>query len=296
MNPHELYGLIKWIFILSVILFTGFLLQKKHNWNPLYLVLAGIVLILFYYIQYTTYKYHPFLYATLLPMLSVLSILVLSYYFFERQYIKRVSEIEKNTIKTKLSRDLHDDLAATVSSIGFYLTLIKFQIKEKNTKISGFIQKSENLLQEATDAITDLIWAINPKPETLASLITRIAKNYRPLFQEQSTLFKIPKEASFAQTTLKDNIKQNIFLIIKETLNNILKYAEATHVSIAVKKEKKVISIRIQDNGKGFDYETVKNKGNGLINMQKRAAEIGATLSINSNKGEGTSIDIVFSS
>jgi len=293
-DPHYLFELIKWFFVILLITISGFILQKKHKWKLAYTVLAGLFLILFYYLQFNYFIYQSFLYATLIPLVSIITSVLLIYYYFERQYVKRISKIEQNKIKVKLSRDLHDDLATTVSSIGFYLSLMKFDLKEKNPKISGFIQKSESLLQEATDAITDLIWSINPKPETIKSLLMRIQKNYQQLFIEKGISFEIFKEKAQMNSILEDTAKQNIFLIIKETLNNILKYAEATEVKVEIEKWDKQTRLTIKDNGKGFDYSISKDKGNGLLNMQKRAEEIHATIKLTSETGKGTSIEIVF--
>jgi len=293
-DPHNLFEFTKWIFVLTLITLAGYSLQKKHHWKLFYLVLGGLFLVFFYLIQYSYFEYKPFLYATILPLTSIIMSILLTYYYFERKFIKKTTELEKNNIKTKLSRDLHDDLASTVSSIGFYLTLIKFNIKDKNSKISEFIQKSENLLQDATDAITDLIWSINPKPETLNTLLLRIQKNHQALFKEKNIHLELPNDTTYLTIKLEDTVKQNIFLIIKEALNNILKYAEATQVSIEVHKKGKATLLTIKDNGKGFDYHNSINKGNGLLNIQKRAEEIQANISIVSKEGKGTIIKVIF--
>ncbi len=293
LDPHKLFELIKWIFIILLIGITGYRQQIKHRWNPVYTVSGSLLFVIFYYIQYTYFQYAPFLYATLLPLSSVVVAILLTYYYFERKHIKNISEWEKNQIKTRFSRDLHDDLAATVSSIGFYLSLIRIQTKEKDTKISSFIQKAEDLLQDAANAITDLIWSVHPKPETLASLLQRIQKNYQPLFQAKNIRFAILPQ-QLPRRKLSDTEKQHIYLIIKEALNNILKYAEATEVLISIEDSGTNTQIRITDNGKGFDFVASQNRGNGLRNMQKRAIEIPAKIQIYSKKGNGTHIKLIF--
>jgi len=83
--------------------------------------------------------------------------------------------------------------------------------------------------------------------------------------------------------------RQHIYLILKEAINNLVKYSESTTASIQIKKEQGILKIGISDNGKGFLY-TKKNTGNGLLNMKERADLIHAELKIESTPGEGTKI------
>ena len=293
-DPLELYGLIKWIFVLLMVTIFGFMLQKKHLWKPVYPLIGGFALLVFYYIQYKTFKYDSFLYATVLPLSGVIGIILLTYYFFEQYYVRKLNVIEKNKIRQKLSRDLHDDLAATISSIGFYLTLIRFGLKEKNTKVLAAVQKSEDLIEDATGALTDLIWSINPKPESIQNLLLRLQQKFDLLFKDHAISFTIHKDKELAHYQLSGNTKQNIFLILKEAINNSIKYAAPTQIDLKLYKTAHKIAITISDNGRGFVYTDAIERGNGLTNMQTRAAEIQAEINIKTAEGQGTSIRILF--
>ena len=198
--------------------------------------------------------------------------------------------LEKNAIKTKLSQDLHDDLAATVSSIGFYLTMIKLNVKEGQTTIQTMIQKSESLLQEASDTIADMIWSYQVKKASLRVVMMRLQKNYENLFAEKQIKFVMPKLTGIPEVLLPAQPKQQIYLILKEALHNVLKYADAQQVEIKIDLQDKLLTISVIDDGKGFDYIQNKNKGNGLTNMQKRAEDIQADCTIQSKIGQGTCI------
>jgi len=84
--------------------------------------------------------------------------------------------------------------------------------------------------------------------------------------------------------------RRNVFLVVKEALHNIVKYASATEVIIDAELREQSLNIRIQDNGKGFDLASNANAGNGLGNMKKRMADVGGTLSIESEPGSGTAV------
>ena len=95
-------------------------------------------------------------------------------------------------------------------------------------------------------------------------------------------------------------IRRNFYLIFKEAVTNALKYAECSEVAVDITMHQEKIDLKISDNGKGFDPATVIHthehtlSGNGLRNMQMRAKEMGATLTLDAAPGKGTSVSLRF--
>jgi signal transduction histidine kinase len=87
-------------------------------------------------------------------------------------------------------------------------------------------------------------------------------------------------------------VRKNLYLIFKEAINNLVKYAGADRAFFSIHGTKNSLTMLIRDNGKGFDVNQPSD-GNGLKNMKKRAEEIGATLLIESGKGQGTTIQFL---
>jgi len=290
LDPHRLFELIKWIFILIFII--GFISfdYKKHCWSIIQNFAFFSILMLIYFIQVQQFEYKNILLSSILPLSSIILLSLLIHYYYERKYEKKQSAIEKKQIKTKLSANLHDDLAATISSIGFYLTLMKFDISNSNKKLTGFLEKAEELVKDAAERVTDMIWSYNAKPESLENIILHLQENFKTLFLAKNIDFKIEWLYHQSNEKLPENIKQNIYLILKESLHNILKYAQANQVVINLNKNHKNIIITIADNGIGFDINKAFNKGNGLKNIKNRAKEIDGKIHIDSKKGKGTSI------
>ena len=130
-------------------------------------------------------------------------------------------------------------------------------------------------MQDATGTITDLIWTIRPQAESMESLLLRIQKNFKDLFEQQKINFRINwQNKDLKKWKISDTNKQNTYLILKEALNNILKYAGASEVTISIKPKQNTIEITITDNGNGFDVAQAGNQGNGLQNMRTRALEL----------------------
>ncbi len=292
LDPHKLFELIKWLCVILLIGYSLFYRNLKQNRVIIKNVLITVVLLLIYYLQYYYFEHKNIILSTFLPLTSVILALVLIHLYNERERIKQVSVFEQEQIRVKLSRDLHDDLASTVSTIGIYLTLIKYKIGKSELKLHELIDKSEALVSETTSSITDLIWAINPRPESIDNLMLRFSKNFKELFKEKNIEFDILNKLD-ENYILQPKIKQNVYLILKEELNNILKYAEANKVILKTEIHKKQIYISVEDDGIGFDLEKVKNKGHGLRNMQKRAEEIGAVFKIQSKPEKGTLLQLI---
>lgn len=287
LDPHKLFELIKWIFVILLIGYSLFYRNIKQNKTILKSIIISSFLLLIYYLQYYYFEYKNIVLSTLLPLSSIILTLVLIHLYNERERIKRVSVFEQEQIRVRLSRDLHDDLASTVSTIGIYLTLIKYKISRSDLKLHKFIEKSEDLVSETTSSITDLIWAINPRPESIDNLLLRFSKNFKELFNEKNIEFDALNKLD-KNYILQPKIKQNIYLIIKEALNNILKYANPKTVTLKAEVNRKDIYIIIEDDGIGFDLEKVKTKGHGLTNMKSRAEEIAVKLILSSEQGSGT--------
>ncbi|MCD6543039.1 MAG: VCBS repeat-containing protein, partial [Flavobacteriaceae bacterium] len=231
LDPHKLFELTKWFFVLILIGFSLFYKKKLRNKVLLKNILLTFGLLLVYYLQYYYFEYKNVVLSTLLPLASIILTLTLIHLYNERERIKHVSVIEQEQIRLKLSRDLHDDLASTVSTIGIYLTLIKYKIDKGELKLHQLIEKSEDLVNETTSSITDLIWAINPRPESIDNLVLRFSKNFKELFNEKNVTFEIINNLD-ENYILQPKIKQNVYLILKEALNNILKYANPNKVTL----------------------------------------------------------------
>jgi len=133
--------------------------------------------------------------------------------------------------------------------------------------------------------MNDIVWLVNPIPDTLYDLVLRLKDVYSEIFSSLNTSFKLDAPESIQVLKLSVEKRQNIYLIFKEAINNSLKYSKATSVSFVVEAEKNEFQMTLKDDGCGFENNV--NKGNGLSNMDKRAKSIGAKLIIQSETGRG---------
>lgn len=195
--------------------------------------------------------------------------------------------------RLRISRDLHDNIGAQLTFIISSLDNLKygFQLPDKLSAKLRFISEfTTTTIYE----LRDTIWAMNKNEISLEDLQIRISN-----FVEQANTASENVSFSFeSDDGLNTGIKfssvdgMNIYRIIQEAMNNALKYANAQYIAIKIESDSQLLKISISDDGKGFDSETVR-MGNGINNMNKRANDIGAEISIESIKNKGTKVNIV---
>jgi len=194
--------------------------------------------------------------------------------------------------RTRISQDMHDEVGAGLTEIGILSELAKRNIQDpQEAEIQ--MQRVSDTSREAIASIGEIIWAINPKNDLLDDLVTYL-RQYTARYLEPTGItleFDIPE--TIPDFHLSAESRRNIFLVVKETLHNIVKHSEARAVIIKVSFTKEHLEILVKDNGKGFSSSDASRFGNGLHNMEKRMKTIGGRFILESSPGEGTSVAIV---
>lgn len=193
-------------------------------------------------------------------------------------------------MREELSRDFHDELGHKLTRISMYARNL---IKKNSTDSLHLIDELEKVNETSQSlhlGAKDLIWSLNPGEDTLYDTVIRLKDFGDDLFDKTGIKFgaKGIKE-EFKSIKLPMEWKRHLTLIFKESMNNILKYAECENVLFQMEIENKILIIELGDDGKGFDLNGDSN-GYGLSNIRKRAENIRGELIIVSNKEEGTHI------
>lgn len=196
--------------------------------------------------------------------------------------------------RQRIARDLHDETGQALTAIGMGLRGLSGKLSARNKNALHTLHKLETLtadsLQELQRLMTDL------RPSHLDDLgLSAALRWYSTKLQEHSSLH-IRVDIHGEECDLDDAMKITIFRIIQESLNNVLKHAQATNVNIHVHFEEKDVRISVFDNGVGFDRDQVQQRRTnrpslGLAGMEERAALLGGTVSVQSRPGYGTEIE-----
>jgi len=227
---------------------------------------------------------------------------IISYGLFKRQQHKRKEFQNKLDLKEaqtynklqdqrlRISRDLHDNIGSQLTFIISSIDNLKFLTNISNEKLKNKLSEINQFANTTISQLRDTIWAMNKNEISFNDFHGRIlafiekAKTVTPI----NFNFKSTVKSSIVFSSIKGI---NIFRVVQEAINNTIKYAKATEITITINETKNNLVFEIKDNGKGFDINTV-DLGNGLENMQKRMSEIEGEITINSEIDKGTTITI----
>ncbi|MCP9766436.1 hypothetical protein EGI22_00860 [Lacihabitans sp. LS3-19] len=206
-------------------------------------------------------------------------------FLINKNKLKRLEESQK--LRNKIATDLHDEIGSTLSSI----MLISDMAKKQEGSTQKMFTKINSDSKSVMESVDEIIWSISPMNDSLQGIILRLKEYAQPLADSKNIKFELKVEEGFDKIKLETEVRRNLYLIVKEAINNLMKHSYATEASVIFIQEKKNLCVKIIDNGKGFDNEQFTSR-NGLKNMQTRASEINGKLSFESSKENGSSLSL----
>lgn len=204
-----------------------------------------------------------------------------------RMNVNRILAVVK--LRSRLARDLHDDMGSTLSTINILSSMAKTKLGTDPVKTSEYISKISENSQRMMESMDDIVWSIKPQNDSMEKLIARMREFANQVLESKDIVFSMEVHPQTLGLKLSMDARRDLFLIFKEGVNNSAKYSGASRVYIAFGLEGSLFNMRIKDYGKGFQIEDL-DEGNGLENMKKRASNLGGNLEINTHPGKGTEL------
>ena len=198
--------------------------------------------------------------------------------------LERQQAVERE--RARIAKDIHDDLGASLNLIAVLGDLAK---KEKAVER---IEKMSSTAREAVKSLDEIVWAVNPRNDTLSNLIDYICQFATDYLRAAGIrcLLDVPEQTPAREVPA--NVRHNLFLVVKEALQNIVKHAHATQVGLRITVNGQGLRIEVEDNGGGFEGTPADAGADGLNNMRQRLAEIGGECQIQSRVGAGTTVAV----
>jgi len=219
-------------------------------------------------------------------ILGAILLIALSFFIFNN--FRTRNKLRLQNIRNRIASDLHDDIGSTLNSISVYSEVAK----QKSPTVVHELEQIGDASRKIIDAMSDIVWTINPKNDSFENIILRMRSFSYNLLKAKNIEHSFRADEGLDNMKLSMEERRNFFLIFKEAVNNLVKYAEATRVSIALTHENNLIKLSVRDNGKGFSVKQFST-GNGLLNMKSRAEEMNATIKIESEPGSGTHVELI---
>jgi signal transduction histidine kinase len=204
---------------------------------------------------------------------------------FEKQMAVVTAQQEE---RNRISTDMHDELGSGMTHIRLMSELAKSKMKQNTpTELEKISQSADDVLNK----MNAIIWSMNSKNDSVGNLISYIRAYSTEYLEGTSVNCNVSIPHDIPEKELTGDKRRNIFLCVKETLNNMLKHSGATELTIELLADR-ILTIRIHDNGKGIDLQKIRQFGNGLQNIKRRMESIGGDFEIKNNNGTETMLTL----
>lgn len=239
-------------------------------------------------------------YQVILALAILVLVIIVAYFLMNRQKIRARHLREKEILETehrerlRISKDMHDDLGSGLSKIVIMSELVKTRFTNE-TELNTQVNKISVTANDLVDKMSHIVWAMNPQNDSLDNLMAYMREFASDFFDDTNIALSIRFPDDETGIRLNQETRRNVFMVVKESLNNILKHAQASTVDFNLSVLMNQVQITITDNGKGFDTGNTRRFGNGLLNMKKRMEEINGIYSISPVINEGTKTEISWS-
>ncbi len=219
------------------------------------------------------------------------SILAAALLAFERYRVLRLIELER--VRMRIATDLHDDIGAGLSRIAILSEVAHGRLSTGDLRGRDHMTTIAQGSRELLDSMSDIVWAINPQKEQLKDLVQRMRRFASDVLGGRNVAFHFRAPEAEADHKLGADIRREVFLIFKESVNNLARHSGASQAEIDLRVDRNWLTLQVRDDGRGFDAAIGNGgEGNGLASMRNRAGRLGGDLQIVSTPGQGTTINL----
>jgi signal transduction histidine kinase len=224
--------------------------------------------------------------------LGVIGIIAGMVYYFSTQRLQRQVEVLRQQEaleheRARIARDLHDQLGANLTQVALLAEMAEAD-KDIPTEVEDHAQQISQTARETTKALDEIVWAVNPSNDTLEGLVNYSGKYAQEYFALANLRYRVDIPNQLPDVTLPPEVRHNVFLAFKESVNNVVKHAQATEARIRLKLDADWFALEIEDNGRGPAGAEQKTGRNGLRNMRKRMEDVGGSFSMGPAAEQGT--------
>lgn len=213
-------------------------------------------------------------------------------YISQRNLKENVLRLEKETAVEKeryrISRDMHDELGSGLTKIAILTDVIK-----TNQSSNEYVDKISETARGLVDNLDEMVWALNPKNDSLDKLVAYIAHYAYEFLDNTGIECHVDLPTVISPQFISEEKRRNIFMVIKEFLNNTVKHSMASHFYLQLIQAELGFEIMLKDDGKGFDTTKLSATGNGLKNMRQRMEDVGGSV-VMASSPQGSSLTIAF--
>jgi signal transduction histidine kinase len=209
-------------------------------------------------------------------------------YFFVRMKVRRRLEMER--IRTRIATDLHDDIGSSLTQMSILSEVAVRKLPAEPEAAVEFMSQITAQSRSLVDAMSDIVWAINPARDRFSDLVHRMRRFANDLFAEGGIRLRFNAPGEGRDLALGDDVRRHVYLVFKECLHNVVRHSAATEATVDLRIRGGCLELEIRDNGAGFAPDAVVDGGHGLQSMKRRAEAVRGRLGLASVPGQGTRV------
>ena len=202
--------------------------------------------------------------------------------------LRQQRKLDLERMRTRVAADLHDDIGASLSQLAVLGEVLNRRLGDTDPQITTTLAAMQRISSEAVDAMSDIVWTTNPQMDSLSNLVRRMRRFASEILPAAGIEFSFQAPNTETGIHLEAELRRHVFLIFKESINNIVRHSGCTHASVELWLNGAELTLQLNDNGHGFDPTSLA-EGNGLKNLRRRAQSLGAQFNINCVNG-GTTV------
>lgn len=234
------------------------------------------------------------------PLIFVLACILTGVIFYFFYLYKLRQQIHLQQTRDRIARDLHDDMGSYLSSISILSRSAANATHKDPDRARQSIDRIGQTARHVMAAMGDIVWSINPQHDSMPQVVARMQDVANELIAETDIFLHFEADTAVLSLNLSLEQRHDFFMVYKEALTNAVRYSKASqiHVHLTCGAENNSLfglCLTIRDNGRGFDVSQPQARsggGNGLHNMHARAIRLGATITVESELGQGTTIQL----
>jgi signal transduction histidine kinase len=194
--------------------------------------------------------------------------------------------------RARIARDIHDDLGAGLTKLVLQGEVAQSELQadsEARVQIGQLCEKARDL----SHVVDEVVWAINSRRDTLRDFATYVCKYAQAFLSSTPIRCRLDVEPELPPIAFDLPIRRNLFLAVKEALNNAAKHSQASELFLRIHRRGEGLAVAVEDNGRGFDLAHASPDRNGVANMGQRMDEVGGVCRISGKPGTGCRIDFI---
>lgn len=217
----------------------------------------------------------------------LLGILILVY----RYRVARRLELERT--RTRIARDLHDEVGGTLSSISYFADALRADASDQGIKVpQHFLSLIMESAASAKAAMSDIAWSLDPSNDSWEKLLSKMRRYAVDILEAKSIRHVIQIAPPPPHAVLRMEPRQNLWLLYKELIVNAVKHSNCSVIKIAITMSDSTLQLRVEDNGIGFDPTTL-SEGRGINNIRERVKMLKGSVNLHTSPGSGTRWEIL---